>query len=51
MMGPDDIVPNHILADAAPSDRQPWVAPELRSLAASTAEFGFGAAPDSEGTS
>ena len=50
-MGPDDIVPNHSLADAAPSQQQAWIVPELRKLSASAAEFGGGVVPDFEGTS
>ena len=49
-MGPDDIAPNPSSVEGA-TDRQPWIAPELRTLAASGAEFGGGAAPDLEGTS
>lgn len=51
MMGSKDTAPSPGIAEATASDPKPWVAPELRNLAASAAELGAGASPDSEGTS
>jgi len=50
-MGPDNIAPNQNLPEAATPDKQPWVAPELRMLAASAAELGVTGSVDAEGMS
>ncbi len=50
-MGPDDIAPNQSPAEPAALDRQPWVAPEMRILTASAAEFGVAGSIDAEGMS